>query len=260
MEGRLLTDDYRKELDLVFSFDHLEMPGHSRFDDYRYDLSFLKRFYITHLNADMGHGWNTLFFNNHDNPRMISKVDPSGEYDNIIAKLLAVLMFTLRGTPFVYQGDEIGMRNADFRSIDEIKDVESLGLYAELVKTVSAEAAFKRVLSGTRDHARIPVPWDEIAKQRADDDSLWNFYRRIIAIRRSSPALVYGKLDFLWPKDKTLFVYTRSLSGNSFYIEANLGTRHRKSNAPPEAELLVCNYREPSRFLRPYEARVYGAN
>ena len=177
---------------------------------------------------------------------------------NIIAKLLAVLMFTLRGTPFVYQGDEIGMRNADFRSIDEIKDIESLGLYAELVKTVSAETAFRRVLSGTRDHARVPVPWDEIAGQRDDDDSIWNFYRRLIAMRRDSPALVYGKLDFIRPRDKTLFAYTRELSGVRFYVEANLGTRRRKSRAPSKAEPLACNYREPSRFLRAYEARVYG--
>jgi len=255
--GRLLTDDCRRELDLIFSFDHLEMPGRTRFDDYRYDPSYLKRFYVKHLNADRGHGWNTLFFNNHDNPRMLSKIDPEGRHGGPLAKLLAVLQLTLRGTPFIYQGDEIGMRNGSFASIDELRDVESLGLYAELVKTMPADRALKRVLAGTRDHARIPLPWDEIDRQRDDPDSLWNFYKNVIALRRSSKALVYGGLVFLRPGDKTLLAYTRRLDGESFYVEANLGTGRCRSRALPGAELLACSYPGPSAVLRPYEARVY---
>jgi len=257
--GRLLTDDYRRELDLIFSFDHLEMPGRTRFEDYRYELSYLKRFYVTHLNEDRGHGWNTLFYNNHDNPRMLSKIDPEGEHSEPLARLLAILQLTLRGTPFLYQGDEIGMKNGNFASIDEIRDVESLGLYAELVKTVPPGEAFKRVLAGTRDHARIPLPWDETDRQRGDADSLWNFYKNLIALRRRSRALVYGKLDFLRPGDKTLLAYTRSLDGERFHVEANLGTGRRRGLAPPGAKLLACGYPDApaSAVLRPYEARVY---
>jgi oligo-1,6-glucosidase len=255
--GRLLTDEYRRELDLIFSFDHLETPGHSRFDEYRYGLPYLKRFYQTHLNADCGHGWNTLFFNNHDNPRMLSKIDPGGEYAEPLARLLAVLQLTLRGTPFIYQGDEVGLRNEPFASIEELRDVESLNLYAELVKTMPLDSAFKRVLAGTRDHARVPLRWEEFENQRGTADSLWQFYRNLIALRRSSRALIYGELQFLHPKDKTLLSYTRSLAGECFYIEANLSSVLRRGKPPAGAELLLGNYHGASDFLRPYETRLF---
>jgi len=255
--GRLLTDDGRGELDLIFSFDHLETPGHTRFEDYRYDLSYLKRFYLGHLNADLGHGWNTLFFNNHDNPRMVSKIDPEGAYTGPLAKLLAVLQFTLRGTPFIYQGDEIGAGNIPFASIDELRDVESLNLYAELSQTMPPAEALRKVLAGTRDHARAPIPWQEAGRQRGQAGSVWNFYRELITLRQSSPALVYGKLTFLRPKDRWLLCYTRQLTGDCFYIEANLSRKERRSYAPRGAELLMGNYEGQGDTLRAYEARVY---
>jgi oligo-1,6-glucosidase len=258
-QGRLLTDHYRKELDLIFSFDHLETPGHARFDDYRYHLPYLKRFYQTHLNEDLGYGWNTLFFNNHDNPRMVSKIDPEGLYTEPLIRLLAILQLTLRGTPFLYQGDEAGSRNEPFASIKEIHDVESLGLYAELVKTMPPDKAFKRILAGTRDHARTPLHWEELERQRSATDSVWHFYHDLIALRRSSRAFIYGNLEFLYPKDKTLLSYTRALDGKCFYIEANLCPASRSSKIPPGADLLVCNYAgRVTKSLRPYEARVYA--
>jgi len=255
--GRLLTDGYRKELDLIFSFDHLETPGYSRFDDYQYDLTYLKKFYITHLNDDKGHGWNTLFFNNHDNPRMVSKIDPSGRYTDQIARLLAVLQLTLRGTPFLFQGDETGVCNVPFRSMDEIKDVESIGMYEELLKTVTPDEAFKRILAGTRDHARAPICWEDNESQRGRSDSIWRFYQDLISLRKSSRSLVYGELSFLRQKDKNLFCYTRTLDGECFYIEVNLGVKTHKSHALKEAKLVIGNYKETSDMLQAYEARVY---
>ena len=278
--GRLLTDQYRRELDLTFCFDHLESPGHSRFDVYTYDLPYLKRFYMEHLNADCGHGWNTLFFNNHDNPRMISKIDPSGKNTDILAKMLAVFQFTLRGTPFVFQGDEAGMKNGNFTSIDEFQDVESLNLYAELCKTLPPNEAFKRILAGSRDHGRIPLKWDDIERQVADPESVRHFYRNLIILRRASPALVYGKLKFLYPKDKTLFCYTRAYGDKTFYVEANLSPALRRGKAlrdmarhdmaqhdvaRHDVSLLLSNYGptvqgDKPDMLRPYEARVYATS
>jgi oligo-1,6-glucosidase len=170
------------------------------------------------------------------------------------------LQLTLRGTPFVYQGDEAGMQNGNFASIDEIQDVESLNLYAQLCRTMPPDAAFRRVLAGTRDHGRVPLRWEDIERQGADPDSVLRFYRELIALRRSSPALVYGGLHFLHPKDRTLFCYTRSKGNETFYIEANLGPRRRRSKAPRGAKLLICNYGKSELAggnLRPYEARVY---
>jgi oligo-1,6-glucosidase len=257
--GRLLTDDYRRELDLIFSFDHLTPPGHGRFDSYRYKLSYLKSVYQTHLNADLGHGWNTLFFNNHDNPRMVSKIDPEGLYAIPLAKLLAVLQLTLRGTPFLYQGDETGACNVKFNSIDEIADIESKNLYAELIKTMPPEEAFKKILAGTRDHARAPIEWEEHERQRNTDDSVWRFYRDLIVLRRSSKALIYGELEFLRPRDKKLLSYTRRSETGAFYIEANLSHKKNRSRAEPGAVPLTGNYgKSGGKELRPYEARVYS--
>jgi oligo-1,6-glucosidase len=257
--GRLLTDSYRRELDLIFSFDHLLPPGHTRFDSYRYSLSYLKLVYQTHLNADLGHGWNTLFFNNHDNPRMVSKIDPEGLFSAQLAKLLAVLQLTLRGTPFLYQGDEAGACNVKFGSLDEITDIESKNLYAELIKTMPAEQALKKILTGTRDHARAPVDWEEHERQRNTADSVWRFYRDLIVLRRSSKALIYGELEFLRPRDKKLLSYTRRSGTECFYIEANLTPKKRKSRAKPDAVLLSGSYgKSGDKVLRPYEARVYS--
>lgn len=255
--GRLLTDGYRRELDLIFAFDHLETPGHTRFDEYEYDLRYLKRYYTSNLNADLGHGWNTLFFNNHDNPRMISKIDPSGFYSEVLAKLLAVMQLTLRGTPFIYQGDETGTVNIQFKSISELKDVESINLYDDLVKTMSPAAAFKHVLAGTRDHARAMVGWDVIEKQRGDSGSVWNFYKSLIALRRSSKAFIYGQLEFLHAGKKDILCYTRERDGELFFVEINLTAIGQKSVHPAGTKLLLCNYPGEQIMLRPYEARVY---
>jgi oligo-1,6-glucosidase len=257
--GRLLTDSYRRELDLIFSFDHLVSPGHTRFDNHRYSLSWLKHVYMTHLNADLGHGWNTLFFNNHDNPRMVSKIDPEGLYTVPLAKLLAVLQLTLRGTPFLYQGDEVGVCNVKFNSIDEINDIESKNFYAELIKTMPPDKAFQRILKGTRDHARIPIDWEEHERQRNTADSVWRCYRDLIALRRSSQALIYGELEFLRPHDKNLLSYTRRSGTDFFYIEANISPVKRKSKAKTGAVLMFGSYgKSADKVLRPYEARVYS--
>jgi len=256
--GRLLTDAYRKELDLIFNFDHLEAPGKTRFDDYQYDLAHLKQFYMKHLNADSGHGWHTLFFNNHDNPRMISKIDPSGEYAIPLAKLLAVLQLTLRGTPFIYQGDEIGTENESFASIEDIVDVESRGIYEDyLAEGLSPEAAFKRILAGTRDHARAMMKWEEPAKQQEVDGSVWRFYETLIEWRKKTPACVYGALEFVDEKDKNAIRYKRIHECGSIYVEANLRNTSIKSKYPSDMTFLISNYDDRVGDLRPYEARVY---
>jgi len=248
--GRLLTDEYRLELDLIFAFDHLEPPGKTRFDNYQYDLAHLKDFYTKQLNSDLGHGWHTLFFNNHDNPRMISKINPTGEHAKPLAKLLAVLQMTLRGTPFIYQGDEVGVENESFASMDEITDVESHGMYKDfLAQGLSHDDAFKRVLAGTRDHARAMMKWDET------ENSVLQFYQALTKWRKKMPACVYGTLEFI--KDKNIFRYKRLHQHGDIYVEANLRTNAQKSTAPKGAVLVMSNYENGNGLLNAYEARVY---
>jgi oligo-1,6-glucosidase len=282
--SKLLTADYRKELDMVFSFDHLENPGKVRFDDYQYDLNYLKKIFID-WQLNYGNScWNTLFFENHDNPRMISKINPDPQYRYVISKLLAVIQFTLRGTPFIFQGQELGMINSDFKSIDQIKDIESIQLYNELIVSMNEESALKKINAGSRDHARTPMqwngelnggfttvtPWLEGNKdfvncnadiQMKDKNSTFNFYKAIIALRKKNKALIYG--DFIPVKEKTkdLFCYYRELEGVKFYIEINLSNKekaiHKRSS---NYNKLLSNYTEEDKKLRPYEATIYSIN
>jgi len=221
MAGRLLTDAYREELDMIFSQDHLEAPGMARFDEYQYGLTHLKDFYVKHLNADGGHGWHTLFYNNHDNPRMLSKIDPIGEYAEALAKLLAILQFTLKGTPFLYHGDEIGTRD------------------------------------DTNDHAHTLMKWDEVTRQQEVRESVWRFYQRIIAWRKNTPACVYGALEFWDAEDERLFCYCRTHEEGNIFVEVNLSTEIATSTNPEGAMLVMGNYRNLVSDMQAYEARVY---
>lgn len=283
--SRMLTAESRRELDMVFNFDALENPGKTRFDNYRYDLRYLKSYLIDWQQNYGMDCWQSLFFENHDNPRMVSKVDPDPAVRDVLAKLLATIQLTLRGTPFLYQGQELGLTNVAFHSIDEIDDIESRNLYQELCRQMTPEEAWSRILAGTRDHARAPMPWssDEnggfttgtpwlrmadgwqtvnAAAERVDEHSVFRYYKKMIALRRENPALVYGDFRPVFLKDKhwqDLFCYFRILNKHKFYIECNL-TAHTTNRPAPIVGaqcLRVSNYTAESSRLRPYEANVY---
>ena len=283
--SKLLTGDYRGELDMVFNFDHLETPGHVRFDDYRYDLNYYKAYMIDWMENYASHYQHSLFYENHDNPRMVSKVDPDPAFRIVLAKLLATLQLTLRGTPFIYQGQELGMVNKKFASIEELRDVESLNLYSELCRTMSEAEAFKKLLAGSRDHARTPVQWTggkyagfseaqpwigtdddchicNAADQVSDEGSVWSFYRALIRLRKEHRALVYGDIRIVNKKERDLFTYYRMDENAAFYIECNLS---RESISPkgrrPDGTRVISNYPEAAGIkLRPYEAAVWWIN
>ncbi len=281
--SKLLTGDYRNELDMVFSFDHLETPGHTRFDDYRYDLNYLKKYMINWLENYGNHCQPSLFYENHDNPRMISKVDPDPQFREVLGKLLAVIQLTLRGTPFIFQGQELGMVNQDFKSMDGIRDVESINLYEEFCKTMDKEAAFHKVLAGTRDHARTPMQWDDgqyagfstaqpwimmdedyktcnVQAQMEDENSILRFYQKLIAFRREHTVIPYGDVIFTNKKVKDLFTYYRKDKSELLYVENNLSPCSIKRKKLPAGTRLLSNYTEASdSCLRPYEAVIWGA-
>lgn len=292
-QATLLTAAYRHELDMVFSFDQLETPGHTRFDDYRYDLNYLKTYLMRWTREYPSACWMSLFYDNHDNPRMISKVDPDPAHREALAKLLATIQLTSRGTPFLYQGQEIGMVNQRFTDISQLRDVESQNLYDELVADgQTPQAAFAKVLAGTRDHARTPMQWTSeeyggfsagfpgvtpwiagdgdhetcnVRDQADDEGSVLSFHRRLIALRRATPALVYGEVRFVAVRRKGYFGYLRVLDGEAYLVECNLTSKPLRTptrHATLEPVLGThgtsgASHGTPGARLRPYEAVVY---
>ena len=241
--AKLTTADTRQELSMVFNFDHLDNPGHMRFDEYQYDLRKAVKTILKWQVEYTNHCWPTLLFENHDNPRVTSKVDPTDTYTSEIAKLCAVLEMTLKGSPFIYQGQELGMTNTHFDSMDDVRDVESINFYNKLVaKGKKPEKALRIINGGSRDHARTPMQWtaepgtgftdgtpwiginkNAVRLNAADEakvpDSVLNDFKRLIALRHANPALVYGEFTQLCPENKNVVCYKRTLDGNTFFVE-----------------------------------------
>ena len=230
----------------------------------------------------------SLFYNNHDNPRMVSKIAKDKTYHKEIKKLLALMQFTLRGTPFIFQGDEMGLENYEFDSIEQINDVESRNLYAELCKKMSEKEAFDIIKAGTRDHARILLPFEEnkrafenkadssnnmqtkvdnsaysiFAQQKADNE-IFEVYKSLIQLRKNNKELIYGSFELLNAR-KNRFVYTR---GN-YLIDCNLSNKKQKTFSVTSDYELVFDTLTAGKgdgektlnkkhVLEPYQARVY---
>jgi len=281
--GKLFTHEDRKELDMIFNFDHLESGGHDRFDDYVYDLDFLKAYHIRWQTNTGNSVWPANYFENHDNPRIISKVTKELRFRQSLGKLLAVLQLTLKGTPFIYQGQELGSINSVFRSIDEFNDVESINLYHELKQKgeMSDADILAKLNAGTREHSRTPMAWDDTDTVGFTENTPWlainpnskkinvklseenpasilAFYKKMIALRKQEKALVYGSFEPHQEKAKHYFAYYRKYQGNAFFIEMNLSQNEIASHRPNQAtEIILSNYKNDTTTLKPYEARIY---
>lgn len=279
--SKLLTGDYRHELDMVFDFDVLETPGHVRWDDYRYDLNYLRDYLADYQDHYGSHYWQALFIENHDNPRMISKVNPDPQYRIAIAKLLAVIELTLRGTPFIFQGQELGRVNAQFHNIRDFQDVESINKYHELLAAGQTEqAALAVLLAGSRDHARTPMPWDTTPHGgfttgtpwlAGDDDyrqynaysemanprSVWSTYRHLIKLRQANPVLVYGATDTVDRRRNAWSYIRRDDDHQPIQVLINLSARQKRMTIPAGGSLLYRNYPAHDGRFKAYEARVY---
>lgn len=283
---KLLTAEERKELDLVFNFDVFDTPGNSRYKPYEYDLRYLKT-YFTNWQQNYGNNcWQSLVFENHDNPRMLSKVTSNPSCHDLIAKLLAMLQLTLKGTPFIYQGQELGMSNMVFSDISQMRDVDSIQRYnIALNGQMSKEKIFDLIAWSSRDHARTPMQWDDSVyagftsgtpwidinpnytkrnakAERKNPESVFTFFTKLIALRKSSQALIYGDFKPAFAKEKDIFCYYRLLADEKYYIEINLTDRVRKHPGPiPASPTLVAgNYEGIGDKLRPYEANLYKCN
>ncbi len=282
--SKLMTGDYRNELSVVFSFDHMDNPGKKRFQSYKYDLRPMAKELVKWQLNYGNHCWPVVFFENHDWPRMTSKVCPDGFYRDELSKLLCVMQMTFKGTPFVYQGQEIGMTNSEFRMMDDFRDVDSLNYFNKLVSEgKSANEAYHIIWAGSRDHARTPMQWNDSANagfttgtpwievnpnykkinvefEKAKSDSVLNFFKKLIALRHEHPAFVYGEFKLQNEKFGDVLSYYRSLDGDGeYYVELNLTSKRVKHPQNTDGfELLATNVNSDKTLdLTPFEANVY---
>lgn len=257
--ARMVTAEERKELDMVFSFDHLETPGHIRMEDYKYDLNYYRDYMIDWMENYGDNCWMSIFYNNHDNPRMISKITDKKEHHQQLAILLAVMQMTLKGTPFIFQGDEMGLANVDFTSMDQITDVEAKGYYNEHIQTKSHEKVFNLLLAGTREHTRILLPWNkklpswhEGIKQNINE-KVFDAYKHLIQLRQNTESLVYGEFKVINRK-KDHFTYLR---GNEILVDCNLSENSLKANDYGRQWKLIYPKVVDKNTMKPYEARIF---
>ncbi|WP_371734379.1 glycoside hydrolase family 13 protein [Brenneria sp. hezel4-2-4] len=248
-EAAPFIDQRRKELDMAFSFDliRLDRSVEERWRHHDWTLSQFRQ--INNRLVDMAgeYGWNTFFLGNHDNPRAVSHFgDDRPQWRALSAKALATLVLTQRATPFIFQGEELAMTNYPFQNIDEFDDIEVKGFWQDFVETGKAkpDEFLENVKQTSRDNSRTPfqwsnsknagftdgTPWFRInpnykeinaADQAKDPDSVYNFYRQLIAIRHATPALTYGAFQDLDPANNDVYAYTRILNGDKYLIVVN---------------------------------------
>jgi oligo-1,6-glucosidase len=278
---KMLTADFRGELDTVFNFDFLINQGHTSYDYFEYDLYKVMQEFERFQTGYTNHCWPAVFFENHDNPRIVGKVDKTGAYREDISKVCALIEMTLRGTPYIYQGQELSMGNGDFESIDQIDDREALGTYDELIKKgKSPEKAFFRVKTGTRDNARTPFHWSDsenagfttgtpwlkitsdyrkynAADEERREDSVLNFYKKAIALRKETPALVYGTFKRADNIGAPVFCYYREYGDELYYVELNLGSKPQPRPIEVRGKLLLSTKGTISQTLGAFEGNLY---
>jgi oligo-1,6-glucosidase len=287
----LLVDERRGELDMILHFDAVRVDRGEGWRWKPWALPDLKAIYARHHRALDVHCWHTVFLSNHDNPRPVSHFgDDEEPYRVPSAKLLATMLLTLKGAPFVYQGDELGMTNHPFTDIGQFDDIEVRNAWRAEVLTgrVSAAEFMANMLKVSRDHARTPMQWDDgpnagfttsrpwfavnpnadriNAKQAlADPASVYHHYARLIALRRDALSLVYGDYEDLDPDHPTVFAYTRTLASEAHLIVLNFSREvvpYRLPDGLEAGRLLLSNLdgAESSGTtvtLRPWEARIY---
>lgn len=291
------TNPNNKEVNMVFQFETMEMDsgegGKWSLKPWRLaDLKAVTSKWQYGLN---GKGWNSLYLNNHDQPRIVSRFgNDSAEYRKPSAKLLATFNHTLQGTPYIYQGEEIGMTNVKFVSIEDYKDVETHNYYREAVydRGEPVERVMASIYAKGRDNARTPIQWDDseqagfttgtpwiavnpnyrdinVAESLRDPNSIFSYYQRLIRLRKQNPILVYGDYEIVAEDHEQIYAYTRKWQGETWLVLLNFSADESTFELPDtlqsrgEGELMISNYDGAQGgtiaglTLRAYEARVY---
>ncbi len=292
-----LTHQTDGALSMVFGFEHMQidsdpkatMPKWTRLP---WSLDKLKQITKRWQHAMHNQGWNSVFLGSHDEPRLVSRFGDDGMHRIASAKLLATYLLTLQGTPYIFQGDEIGMTNVQFTSIEEYRDIDSLNLYRQevLEHGRSAKEVLALIHQKGRDNARTPMQWNaeanagftngkpwmgvnpnhteiNVEQSLADTNSVFWHYRNLIQLRRRNPVFVHGRFELLHPEHPTVFAYTRTWKRDKATVMLNFSSHDSTFDwlPNPSTRLLLSNFANPETFtgsvtLKPYEARIYLDN
>ncbi|MGN0322464.1 MAG: alpha-glucosidase [Oliverpabstia sp.] len=281
-----------KELNMVFQFEHMDVDadGANKWTDKHMDLREMKEVLTKWQKGLENIAWNSLFWENHDQPRSVSRyADDSPEYREMSAKMLATCLHMMQGTPYIYQGEELGMTNAPFKDVSDFRDLDSINAYRELVeekKVFSHQEMMKYLRKKSRDNARTPFQWDDTqqagfttgkpwimvnpnykeinaARQLEDPDSVFHYYQNLIRLRKEHEIVVYGTYELLLPESKEIYMYTRTWKDEKLLVICNFSGDTVHVELPEEfvgAEILISNYKDVSVHIemtvRPYEAFV----
>lgn len=288
-DAPLWVGEEKGKFNMVFQFEHLDLW--SADVNSKLDVVALKKILSKWQKGLEGKGWNALYIENHDIPRNVSIWGNDKEYWHESATALGVMYFMMQGTPFIYQGQEIGMTNVKFETIDEYDDVRTRNMYAiKREEGVPHEEIMKIIWKTSRDNSRTPMQWDEspkagfttgtpwiginenykeinVSKQEKDPKSILNFYKKMICIKKENDVFTYGKYDLILENNKQIYSYTRTLDKEKVIVICNLSDSEALYEYTPinlsYDGLLLCNYDvqthedRASFVLRPYEARVY---
>lgn len=291
-EAKKYARSDEKELNMVFQFEHMDVDSDEKAGKWttrKMDLRNLKKILTRWQKGLQDIAWNSLYWENHDQPRSVSRFgNDSDEYREISAKMLATCIHMMQGTPYVYQGEELGMTNCPFNTLDNFRDLESINAFHELTEQgkMTEEDMMAAISYKGRDNARTPMQWDDSAyagfstanpwimvnpnytKINAKDqinreDSVFKYYQKLIKLRHESELIVYGTYDLILDDDKDIYAYIRTLGDEKLIVYCNFSENTRKVEIPEEfvnKKVLISNYSDAKAnqkiTLRPYEAIV----
>ena len=286
--AKLYSNPDGSEFSMVFQFEHIgldQKEGGEKWDLAPLPFKKLKKIMAHWQNELYNCGWNSLFWDNHDLPRIVSRWGNDREYRVESAKMLAILLHGMQGTPYIYQGEELGMTNVQY-DIEDYKDCEIINMYHErLEKGYSKDEIMKSIYAKGRDNARTPMQWDDSAnagfttgtpwikvndnydkinaKSQVDDpDSIFSCYKKLVQLRKDYPVFVDGKFTLLLEEDENIFAYSRKNEEKTLLVVCNFFDKEIPMPLAKECEgmeVLISNYKDTSDMsvLRPYEARMY---
>ena len=291
-EAKKYASSDEKELNMVFQFEHMDVDSDEKAGKWttrKMDLRDLKKILTRWQKGLQDIAWNSLYWENHDQPRSVSRFgNDSDEYREISAKMLATCIHMMQGTPYVYQGEELGMTNCLFNTLDNFRDLESINAFHELTEQgkMTEEDMMAAISYKGRDNARTPMQWDDSAyagfstanpwimvnpnytKINAKDqvnreDSVFKYYQKLIKLRHESELIVYGTYDLILDDDKDIYAYIRTLGDEKLIVYCNFSENTREVEIPEEfvnGKVLISNYSDAKTnqkiTLRPYEAIV----